>query len=191
MFTVLKGLIRLICKAVFFVRLVGEEKVPKEGAVILAVNHTSMWDAVILVSACRRNMRTMAKKELFEYKLLAPILKLAGAFPVNRGTGDITAVKTALKALKDGEVFTIFPTGTRVKGDEAVGAKAGVALIAGRSGAPVIPVAMRGGYKPFHRVTVTFGDPMYLVSENGKKADSDELKRFADEVMEKINGLGV
>ncbi len=191
MFTVLKAWIRLICKAVFFVKLVGEEKVPKEGAVILAVNHTSMWDAVILVSACRRNMRTMAKKELFEYKLLAPILKLAGAFPVNRGTGDITAVKTALKALKDGEVFTIFPTGTRVKGDEAVGAKAGVALIAGRSGAPVIPVAMRGGYKPFHRVTVTFGDPMYLVPENGKKADSDELKRFADEVMEKINGLGV
>ena len=88
-------------------------------------------------------------------------------------------------------MFTIFPSGKRVLANESSEAKAGVALIAARSGAPVIPVAMRGGYKPFHQVKIYFGQPVTMKPVNGKKPTGDELKAFADEIMEKIESLGV
>jgi len=189
--SLLKFLIHIFCKAVFFVKTVGKENLPQEGAVILAINHTSLWDAPVLVSEIPRNMRIMAKKELFSNKLFASVLKLGGAFPVARGTADVGAIKTALKTLKDGDVFAIFPSGTRVKSDEAADAKAGVALIASRSGAPVIPIALRGGYKPFHRVTMHIGKPMEFPKAEGTKPTGDDIKAFADEIMKKIESLGV
>ena len=189
-YPVIKCLVRVFCKLVFFVKLVDADNIPKEGAAILAGNHTSFWDPPVLISCTKRSMRTMAKKELFSHKLLSPILKMAGAFPVDRGGNDITAIKTALKALKDGELFTIYPSGTRMKEDDGASAKAGVALIAARSGVPVIPVRFRGGYRFFHRVTITFGKPMTIVPADGKKATSEELQAFADRIMEEIESLG-
>lgn len=191
MYTVLKFLVKTFLKAIFFVRVVGEENIPEEGEAILASNHISMWDPPLLIATLKRPMRTMAKSELFEHKLLAPILRFAGAFPVHRGTNDITAVKTALRTLKEGGIFTIFPTGTRVKEGEGADAKAGVALIASKSGAPVIPINISGGYRLFKRVTISIGEPMYVRNEDGTKPTSEELKIYADMILEKINSLGV
>lgn len=190
MYPIIKFIVKVFCKIVFFVRVEGEENIPKDGAAILAANHTSLWDAPVILTATHRPMRTMGKAELFENKLLAPFLKMAGAFPVKRGTADITAIKTALKTLKDGGIFAIFPTGTRVKDGDG-DAKAGVALIASKSGAPVIPVAIRGGYRIFKRVTIHVGKPLYVKNENGTKPSSDELKLYADAILDKINSLGV
>ena len=190
MYAVIKAIVKFVCKILFFVEVKGEENIPKEGAAILAPNHTSFWDAPIILSFTKRKMRTMGKAELFRHKLLAPFLRMAGAFPVNRGTADITAIKTALKTLKDGEIFTIFPTGTRIKEGDSADAKAGVALIASKSGAPVIPIAIRGGYKAFKKVTVHIGQPLYIKNENGTKPSGDELKIYADKILEKINSLG-
>lgn len=191
MFPLINFLVGIFCKAVFFVKCIGLENLPKEGAVILAANHTSLWDAPVLIPCIPRKLRAMAKKELFEHKLLKPILVSAGAFPVNREGNDIGAIKTALKTLKNGEVFLIFPSGKRVASGEATDAKSGVALISSRSGAPVIPVAIRGGYRPFHQVKIYFGTPMTLKTQDGGKATSAELKLFADEIMEQIDSLGV
>ncbi len=191
MYTVIKFIIKIFCKIIFFARVVGKENIPNTGAAILAANHTSFWDAPIILTATKRPMRTMGKAELFENKLLAYFLRLGGAFPVHRGTADITAIKTALKTLKNGEIFTIFPTGTRIKGNNSADAKAGVALIALKSGAPVIPIAIRGGYKLFHRVTIHIGKPLYVKNENGTKPSGDELKIYADAILAKINSLGV
>ncbi|MBO5930264.1 MAG: 1-acyl-sn-glycerol-3-phosphate acyltransferase [Clostridia bacterium] len=171
-------------------KCIGLENLPKEGAVILAANHTSLWDAPVLVPCIPRKLRAMAKKELFEHKLLKPILVSSGAFPVNRDGNDIGAIKTALKTLKNGEAFLIFPTGTRVASGETADAKSGVALISSRSGAPVIPVAIRGGYRPFHQVKIYFGEPLTLKVQSGEKATGEELKGFADEIMEQIASLG-
>lgn len=190
MYTILKNIVKFVCKVIFFVRVEGEENIPKEGCVILAANHISFWDPPILIAFLSRPMRTMAKSELFEHKLLAPFLRMAGAFPVHRGTNDITAIKTALKTLKEGGIFTIFPTGTRVRDGESADAKAGVALIAAKSGAPVIPIALCGGYKLFHRVTIRVGKPMYVRNENGTKPSGEELKIYADAILNKINSLG-
>ena len=189
-YPVLKFLVRGVCKLLFFVKLVNVENIPKEGAAILAGNHTSLWDPLVLISCTKRSMRAMAKKELFQNQFLKCILEMAGAFPVDRSGSDVGAIKTALKALKNGEIFAIFPSGTRVENEEGASAKAGVALISSRSGVPVIPVRFRGGYRPFHRVTVTFGEPMSITPADGKKATSEELQVFADAIMKKIDGLG-
>ena len=191
MLSFLKFLVHIFCQVVFFVKLIGKENLPSEGPVILAVNHTSLWDPPVLIASVPRHMRVMAKKELFDHKMLSPILKIADAFPVSRGSNDIGAIKTALQTLKEGDMFTIFPSGKRVLANESSEAKAGVALIAARSGAPVIPVALRGGYKPFHQVKIYFGQPVTMKPVNGKKPTGDELKAFADEIMEKIESLGV
>ncbi len=190
MYSLLKFIVKIFCKIVFFVTVEGEENIPEKGAAILAANHTSLWDAPIILTATRRRMRTMGKAELFENKLLAFFLRKAGAFPVKRGTNDIAAIKTAIKTLKDGEIFTIFPAGTRVKDGENADAKAGVALIASKTGAPVIPVAIRGGYKLFHKVTIYVGKPLYVKNENNTKPSGDELKIYADAILTKINSLG-
>lgn len=191
MYPVLRFIVKIFCKIIFFVKVYGEENIPKNGAAILAVNHISFWDAPIILTSVKRPMRTMGKSELFEHKLLAPFLRMTGAFPVHRGTNDITAIKTALKTLKDGEIFTIFPTGTRIKDGDNADAKAGVALIASKSGAPVIPIAIRGGYRLFKRVTIHIGKPLYVKSENGTKPSGDELQIYADNILAKINSLGV
>ncbi len=191
MYPVIKFIVKIFCKIVFFVRVEGKENIPKEGAAILAANHTSLWDAPVILTATKRPMRTMGKAELFDHKLLAPFLRMAGTIPVKRGTADLTAIKTALKTLKGGGIFAIFPTGTRVKDGEHADAKAGVALIAAKSGAPVIPVAIRGGYRIFKRVTIHVGKPLYVKNENGTKPSSDELKIYADMILSKIDSLGV
>lgn len=190
MYAIAKFVVKIVCKILFFVRVVGEENIPKEGAAILAANHTSFWDGPIILTSTKRPMRTMGKAELFDHKLLAPILRMGGAFPVRRGVNDITAIKTALRTLKDGGIFTIFPTGTRVKDELGAEAKAGVALIASKSGAPVIPIAIRGGYKLFHRVTIHVGKPLYVRGVDGTKPSGDELKIYADLILQKINSLG-
>lgn len=190
MYPVIKFIVKVVCKILFFVRVVGEENIPEEGATILAANHTSFWDAPIILTATKRPMRTMGKAELFDHKLLAPFLRMAGAFPVHRGTADITAIKTALRTLKDGEIFAIFPTGTRIKDGEGE-AKAGVAMIASKSGAPVIPIAIRGGYRLFKRVTIHVGEPLYIRNENDTKPSAEELQIYADKILDRINSLGV
>ena len=102
MLSFIKFVVGIFNKLVFFVKPVDIKNIPDEGAVILAANHTSLWDPIVLVPLVKRKMRVMAKKELFDIKPLAPILKIANAFPVNRGTTDVGAIKNALKTLKDG-----------------------------------------------------------------------------------------
>lgn len=186
---ILKFLVGVFVKIVFFVRLENEENIP-DGAVILAANHTSLWDAPVLVSSVKRSMKTMAKAELFRHKILAPILRVSGAIPVKRGTSDIGAIKTALSTLKKGEIFTIFPSGKRVLGNESAEAKGGVALISAKANAPVVPVNIKGGYRAFKRVTIRFGTPILINAENPKKPTSEEIRAFADSIMEKIEELG-
>ena len=185
-------LVALAFHIFFGYRVIGRENIP-EGGCVVCPNHVQLSDPPFAAVALggKTPIRLMAKKELFDHKMLSPILKIADAFPVSRGSNDIGAIKTALQTLKDGDMFTIFPSGKRVLANESSEAKAGVALIAARSGAPVIPVAMRGGYKPFHQVKIYFGQPVTMKPANGKKPTGDELKAFADEIMEKIESLGV
>ena len=132
------------------VTVIGRENLPEHGA-LLCPNHNSNWDPVLVALKVPVNYRLhiMAKKELFCNRVFDWVLRKLGAFPVDRGEGDIEAVKNALKAIKSGDNLLIFPEGTRVEHEGDLPAKGGVAVIGIRSGAVVRPgVSWRGTSGP-------------------------------------------
>lgn len=142
---------------------VGTENLPAGGA-ILAANHTSFADPIVISCAARRQVRYMAKKELFKTPL-APLIKSLGAYPVDRGGSDVSSIRRTIELVDSGEWVGIFPQGHRHPGEDPRGTeiKPGVGLIAYRSGAPVVPVFIRNKGRRtriFRRNTVLFGKPI-------------------------------
>ena len=165
--------------------VIGREKVPDGGCVLVA-NHTQWADPVLVGTALGNQypLVAMAKKELFQIKLLGPLISALGAFPVDRGTADIGAIKTSLKAVKEGKKLLIFPEGgTKHKaGDEA---KVGAAMIAARTGAPIVPIYISENKTFRSKVYVAFGDA--YIPETTKSKDGD--RAIADDMMRRIYAL--
>jgi len=166
-------------------RVSGRENRP-EGAAIVCANHTSLIDPIYLAIAfgSKHQLRFMAKKELSKVPLVGWILGKAGIFYVDRNHNDIDAIRTAMKALKDGSKIMMFPEGTRVAEDEAVAAKTGSVRLAVKLGVPIVPVYVPGNKKLFRRLHVVIGEPYFIERET--ELNSDEL---AAELMSKIAAL--
>jgi 1-acyl-sn-glycerol-3-phosphate acyltransferase len=165
---------RIILTPIYFPRLLGREKIPKEGKVIVYSNHASWWDPVILGILLPRPVHFMAKEELFRSSIGRWLFTNIGAFPVKRGSADIASVKKALKLLKHGKVFGIFPEGTRIKTGELGTFLRGVAGIAHHSRAPIIPIAIHHNkYRLFVRVTAVVGEPVDLSAYYPHKMDNE------------------
>lgn len=138
---------------------VGRENIPQDGGYIIACNHQSGVDPIILGRGVKRTIHFMAKEELFENKALGIFIKHLNAFPVRRGQGDTAAVEFAEEIVRKGYVLGIFPEGTRSKDFKPARGKSGTALIAKVTGADVLPVSIYTSdrYKKGTRLTVRFG----------------------------------
>jgi 1-acyl-sn-glycerol-3-phosphate acyltransferase len=185
---VVKAVLRAFFGIVNPVKLVNEENIPAEGAFILCANHISFRDPIIMVLRLRRKINFMAKKELFQNRLIAGVLKEVGAFPVDRGRADMTAMRNSFRILKEGGGLGIFPQGTRSAENEPVHMHGGTALIAQRSGATVIPAYVDGPYKLFRRTEIRFGRPVDL-EEFGRKTDSETIAQVMDRIEKAIWSL--
>ncbi len=157
------------------VRIEGVEHVPKTGAVILAANHLSNADSVpiagfITPALRRRRIHWMGKREMFEWPLLGEIFPRFGVHPVERGTADIEAYRLATRILEAGYVLIIFPEGTRSPDGALQEAKDGLATLALRTGAVIVPIGIsntdalwpRGRLPlpiPRHTITMRVGTP--------------------------------
>ncbi len=187
------NVIKCLAKAVFGtglrIKSFGNENVMENGGVIYAVNHKSWLDPIMIAVTSKRPLTFIAKKELFKNKLLGGFLKKMGAFPVNRGKGDIGAVKTALSILKEEKVLMIFPEGTRVKKGEKVDAKAGLAMFALHAKVPIIPIKISGNYGFMKKIDVIYGEPIYLDEYYGKKLPTEELQKVSQSVLDTIYAL--
>jgi 1-acyl-sn-glycerol-3-phosphate acyltransferase len=130
----------------FFIRLKvsGKENIPKKGGFILASNHISYLDPLVLGFACPRNLNFMAKEELFKNPLFGRAIRSVGAFPVKRKTADMSAIKEAVRRLRSGKGLVLFPEGGRGDGLELQKPEAGVGFIAAKSQVPVIPAFIKG-----------------------------------------------
>jgi 1-acyl-sn-glycerol-3-phosphate acyltransferase len=177
-----------IVAALFGFRTIGRELVPATGPLIVACNHVSNLDPPCLGVGLPRPVAYMAKIELFEMPVLGPVITGLGAFPVDRSRGDVASIKTALGVLERGACLGIFPEGGR-NTDGTKEAQLGVALLAARSGAPVVPAYVSGtSQSKFRsRVTVVFGEPLRF--EPGRKARRDDLAKWTEELMERIYAL--
>ncbi|HTD32276.1 MAG TPA: lysophospholipid acyltransferase family protein [Candidatus Elarobacter sp.] len=183
-----KVVVTAIVRATFRFRVVGAEKVPPSGGLIVAANHISNLDPPLLGIALPRPVSYMAKKELFAMPVLKQLILRLNAFPVDREAGGTAAIRAALRMLKEGRCVGIFPEGGRnVTGTNEE--KAGAAFLAAASGAPVVPAAIVGTRKlrPFGRVTVVFGDPMTL--RRDRQSQGADMEKNAGEIMQRIRAL--
>lgn len=178
-----------VCTSLYYVfsqivhpfRVEGRENMPSEGKAILCANHQSLQDPLVLATYVKRKMHFMAKKELFNNKLFGKILSALGAFPVARGQNDLGAIRTAFKLLGDGRALGIFPEGTRFTDGEMHEAKNGVAMIALRTGASVVPAYIIGNYKPFRKMTLRIGKEVDL-SDLGGRCDAATINKASERI---------
>lgn len=189
-FTVVYYLGRALVSVLFPATVEGLDRLPRNG-VLLCPNHSSNWDPILVALRLPVNYRLhiMAKKELFCNNVFDWVLRKLGAFPVDRGEGDIEAVKTALKAIKSGDNLLIFPEGTRVEHEGALPAKGGVAVIGIRSGAQFVPVYVEGNKRLFRRTRIIFGQA-YRPEATSRRPSPEEVQAIADEVLRRSYALG-
>ena len=176
------------------VRTVGREHIP-EGAAVICPNHSSLCDPVMACFAFtrRQQLHPMAKIEVRRIPILGKLLEWGGVIFVDRGAADVHAIKSALKLLKDGRKLLIFPEGTRVRnGVDKHGrppvAHTGAALLASRTGVPLVPMYIPETKNWFRPTTVVIGKPFMPVFE-GRKPTAEELDAITGQVMGGVAAL--
>lgn len=182
-------------RALFRIRVVNPEKMPAEGGCILCANHTSMLDVLILSAGLHRQIRYMAKKELFRIPLLKGLITALGAYPVNRGGADVSSIKRTISMLEEGELIGIFPQGTRRPGVDpaATPVKNGVGMIAWHAHASVIPAFIRtkGNRVRFlHRTELILGDPIPFDSLGFTGGGSAQYSAVTERIFCDVCALG-
>lgn len=182
--------------------VVGREKIPADGGVIVAANHVSYLDIPILGCSLARRADFLAKAELFSHPVVGWFLRRLGGVPIRRGGIDRRALDEVQSRLARGRVVVVYPEGTRSPDERLGPAKPGIGLLAARSGVPVVPAYLMGtgaawpeGAKWLRRspVTVWFGDPLRWDAVRAGHEEGDlaarRYQRISDEIMGRIAAL--
>lgn len=171
-------------------KVIGRENIP-EGGCLICGNHTRYSDPLFIVLSMGRRDHPyiMGKAELLKTPVLGWILKKVGMIPVDRGKADVKAIKECMRVLKDGKKLLLFPEGTRVKEGEAQDAKTGAAMLAVRTGVPIVPAYVPAKLGWFKRTPVVFGEAYTPELPEGQKPTAEDYRRIADDLMERIKAL--
>jgi 1-acyl-sn-glycerol-3-phosphate acyltransferase len=195
------AVLRLAAVCVTRVKVQGLANIPESGPVLVICNHCSNADGMLLMAyvipAMGRPMRWLGKEEALRWPLFGWGMRHNGVMGVRRGAGDLEAFKLARAVLDGGNVLTIFPEGTRSSTGSLAEAKEGATVLAVRSGAPIVPIAIAGSQRfwpkgkllprPGRRMTVTVGEPFTLSLPKGpdrresiRLATADLMRHIAD-----------
>jgi 1-acyl-sn-glycerol-3-phosphate acyltransferase len=192
-----RALVRCFFRVVGSWQVEGRQNVPAEGALILAPNHLSYLDPPLVGCALQRPVWFMAKVELFRRAPAAWFMTALHSFPVQRGTGDRAALKRTLDLLAAGKAVALFPEGTRSQTGELGEPELGIGMIALRSGAPVVPMAIAGTDSVYPRdaklprrgkIRLRIGKPLHFPTPEGKPG-RQEYAAVAQRVMAEIRAL--
>ena len=181
---------------IFNIKVIGREKEPENGRFLVCANHASATDPVVICYAFRKHqIRFMAKKELFKVPVVNWLVGLMGAFPVDRGGGDVGAIKKSVKMIKDGDCVGLFPQGHRYPGVDprSTETKNGAALICTKAESDVIPIYISrkdNRHKLFRRTYVVIGDPISFDSLAYDKDAVGEYNRVTDIIFDRICTMG-
>ncbi len=171
-------------------------RIPLEGGLLVVSNHMSHLDSTAMAATFRgRRLRAMAKEELWKNKFFGWLIKEIGAFPVKRGEADAEGVRKCLELLKNGEAVIVFAEGTRGDGKSMLPLEPGIALLAKKSGVPVLPVGIcgtqivmpQGGGGKKHPVKIVVGEPFLFDDVAGKGRDGRE--KFLAELQSRVLAL--
>lgn len=184
---------RVICKfiitIIFLPRFEGLENADIEGGYLVCPNHKSNLDPVVAGIVQKRQLKFLAKEELFRFKPFGALITKLGAYPIKRNHADLGALKAAMSLLKEGHPIVIFPQGMRSKTVELSQGKQGAAMLAIKMKVPVLPMGISGKYIPFSRPVIRIGKPIYFDEYYGKKLTSHELSAATDKIMTEIISL--
>jgi len=164
----------------FHGRVFGVQRVPRTGGVLLACNHQSYLDPVLVTLALPREGNYMARVSLFRHAVFRRLIVSLNAFPIKPGKADVSAIKEALRRLRDGRLVVAFPEGTR-SADGRIGPfHAGVAAIAMRARVPIVPTLVEGAFEAWPRtrklprpapIWVEYGEPVFPANRPGMTAE--------------------
>lgn len=190
-------LARVVCtplfKLLYRYEITNKNNIPPTGGYVLACNHQSYTDPVLVSIGQKRMIYFMAKSELFRNKFFSALIRSLGAFPVQRGgTGDKGAINNAENLLAEGKVLGIFPEGTRSLNGELLKMRAGAVMLAYQSGVPIIPacITAKGGkLKAFRKVKITYGDPLTCEQLGITTGSGKELREATRILSEKITEI--
>ncbi len=188
--------IKLIVRLILLVwprkQVVGLENVPRQGPLILASNHVNLLDPPLLAVSVPRRIVYMGKIELWKTPIIGPLYGLVGFIPVRRFEADLAALRKAEKALRQNQVLGMFPEGTRSRKPGLGKGQPGTAIIALRSGAPIVPAAVTGtegvavprSFFRLTRVRVVFGKPFEL--PKGRRLNTELVEQCTERIMKEI-----
>ncbi len=187
----LRMLALLLFPLVAHIRLRGRYNVPRSGPCIIAPNHLSWADIPLIPAYMPRKVVYMAKEETFKGRF-GWLTRFMGAFPVKRGEADRQAIRAAEEQLKAGRVFVMFPEGTRSRSRTLGKGHPGLGMIALRTGAPVVPVAIWGSEHFLRKfraeVNICYGEPM-VFKPKGRKITREDIEDVTAQIMARIAAM--
>ena len=181
LYSFLKLILTILFKMVYRVEVSGYENIPKSGRLILCSNHLSYVDPLLIAAYFSRHVYFMAKKEVFNSRVLGEIVSFLNAFSVSRNSLDRKAIKNSIEILNSDEVLCMFPEGTRSTEGVIRDGHKGVGLISIFSSSPILPMALSGTNKIiqksrkrifFPKVKIIYGnliDTSPIIKENDNK----------------------
>jgi len=194
-FLVAKGVLSWLCR----IEMVGQEKVPTTGPVIIAPTHRSNIDTPLIGATLPRDARFMAKESIFKNPFWTRFLVALGGFPVKRGTFDRESLNNSRAILERGEMLVVYPEGARQEGPRIKPVFEGAVWLAARAGTPIVPVGIGGshGVMPigvklprFQKVVVVFGDPIYIGNpDTPGRVPRSELEQAALDLRESLQDV--
>jgi 1-acyl-sn-glycerol-3-phosphate acyltransferase len=187
----------LLAKTVFSYRAFGQENIIEKGPAIMAANHQSYLDPPLVGITCRNELYFLARKTLFEKKVLGSLISRVNAMPVDLARGDLVAVRTIINLLKEGHRTVIFPEGTRSLDGNIQQARPGIGMIIAKTLVPVVPIRIFGSFEAWpkggkirpHPVTVVVGKPMRFVKEDFGGNNRESYQKISERVLAAIAAI--
>lgn len=189
----------LICRY----QVSGQASIPQSGPLLVVSNHLSWYDPFLLAIIFPRRLWFYTKVEVFSWPIAGWLARITGQIPVQRGVADRVALERALASLREGKALVIFPEGTVERQEQMIAAHTGVAMLALRSGATLLPVAhagtrrvlrLSGGWRP--HVTVHIGEPYVPTLPIGMSRKvglqiitNDIMQRIAEMMPSELRGM--
>jgi len=189
-------LVRTVHEVFFHGAVAGVENIPLEGGCIIAANHASVLDPPLVGCHVPRQLAFFARKTLWKGGAVSWWLDTVGTIAVDRDAGsDVTAMKRVFQVLKNDRAMIVFPEGTRTRTGELQRPKAGVGLLACRTGVPVVPARIFGSFAAFGRkgplrlgtpVSVVFGPPLRPADYDDRSAGRERYQHASERIMAAI-----
>jgi 1-acyl-sn-glycerol-3-phosphate acyltransferase len=184
-------------RVAFQYRAYGRENIIEEGPAIMAANHQSYLDPPLVGITCKNELYFLARKTLFEKKLLGPLISRVNALPVDLSRGDLTAFRAVMNLLKEGHRTVIFPEGTRSLTGEIQQARAGIGMIIAKTLAPVVPIRIFGSFEAWpkggkirpHPITVVVGRPIRFKKEDFAAHNRETYQKISEQVLGAIAAI--